>query len=247
MTSKKKGSRIAVILPTYCEEENISNLISTIEGLGMNSSIVVIDDSSPDRTQEVVKSLDQRYHNITLLVRPSKMGLGTAITHGFRHLISLPYPPEYVITMDADYSHNPRDIPKLLQQGQMGYDLVIGSRYGKEGKVEGWKLDRLLISKVANKLTGALIKLPISDFTSGFRCYSREYIRRALPALHSPTYEIQIETIRQAKLQNSRVSEVPIVFENRKRGKSKLTINEIVTFSRYILKVLWEQTFLREK
>ena len=242
----KEAPRTAVILPTYCEEENIGNLISTIEGLGIGSSIVVIDDSSPDRTQEIVRSLGEKYHNVALLVRPTKMGLGTAITHGFRYLTSLPEPPEYVITMDADHSHNPQDIPRLLQKGKIGYDLVIGSRYGKDGKVKGWSLDRLLISKVANKLTRVLINLPLSDFTSGFRCYSREYIQRALPTLHSPTYEIQIETIRQAKLQNSKVGEVPIVFENRKKGKSKLTITEIATFSRYILRVLWEQTFLKE-
>ena len=158
------------------------------------------------------------------------MGLGTAITDGFRFLLSLPKPAKYVITMDADNSHNPNDIPRLLQLARKGYDLVIGSRYCKKGKVKGWKLTRLLISKTANKITGMLIKLPLNDFTSGFRCYSKKYIEKALPKLHSQTYEIQIETIRQAKLQNSKIGEIPIVFENRKKGKSKLTKNEIITF-----------------
>jgi dolichol-phosphate mannosyltransferase len=115
-----------------------------------------------------------------------------------------------------------------------------------EGEVKGWKLTRLLISKVANKITGKIIRLQLNDFTSGFRCYSKGYIINALPKLHSETYEIQIETLRQAKLQNSKIGEIPIVFENRKKGKSKLTLTEIAAFSKYILKVSWEQLRDRE-
>jgi dolichol-phosphate mannosyltransferase len=242
----KTNPQVAIILPTYCEAENIADIIRTIENLKLSSILVVIDDSSPDGTQNIVRKLKKNYKNIILLNRPRKMGLGTAIIDGFRLLLSLPKPPKYIITMDADYSHNPKDIPKLLQLANKGYDLVIGSRYCKKGKVKGWKLARLLISKTANKITRILIKLPLNDFTSGFRCYSKEYVKIALPKLHSQTYEIQIETIRQAKLQNSKVGEMPIVFENRKKGKSKLTKNEIITFSQYILKVLWEQLFERE-
>ena len=242
----KTNSQVAIILPTYCEAENIADIIHTIESLKLNSTLVIIDDSSPDGTQSIVMKLKENYQNIILLKRPRKMGLGTAITDGFRFLLSLPKPPKYVITMDADNSHNPKDIPRLLQLARKGYDLVIGSRYCKKGKVKGWKLTRLLISKTANKITGMLIKLPLNDFTSGFRCYSKEYIEKALPKLHSQTYEIQIETIRQAKLQGSKISEIPITFENRKKGKSKLTLTEITTFSKYILKVLWEQLFTKD-
>ncbi len=169
------------------------------------------------------------------------MGLGTAITDGFRFLLSLPKPPRYIITMDADYSHNPKDIPRLLKLAEKNCDLVIGSRYCQEGQVKGWGSTRILISKVANKLTGKIINLQLNDFTSGFRCYSKGYLTKALPQLHSETYEIQIETLRQAKLQNSKIGEIPIVFENRKKGKSKLTLTEISAFFKYILKVSWEQ------
>jgi len=244
--SRPEKSSTAVLLPTFCESENIKSLIHEIQDLKLNLTIIVVDDSSPDGTANIVKKLQQNYKNILLLIRPHKMGLGTAITNGFRFLLSLPKPPDYVITMDADYSHDPHDIPRLLQLAQNDYDIVIGSRYCKEGKVKGWGLSRLLISKTANKITGMLIKLPLNDFTSGFRCYSKGYIKKALAELHSQTYEIEIETIRQAKLQNSKVGEIPIVFENRKKGKSKLTLNEIATFSKYILKVLWEQLFERE-
>jgi len=238
--------RVAIILPTYCEAENIADIIHAIENLELNSTVLVIDDSSPDETQNIVGKLREKYKNIFLLRRPHKMGLGTAITDGFRFLLSLPKPPSYIITMDADFSHAPQDIPRLLKLAEKGCDLVIGSRYCKEGEVKGWKLTRLLISKVANKITGRIINLQLSDFTSGFRCYSKGYITKALPKLHSETYEIQIETLRQAKLQNSKIGEISIVFENRKKGKSKLTLTEIAAFSKYILKVLWEQLCDRE-
>lgn len=235
-------SRIAIILPTYCEAENIADIIYMVEDLKLNSTILVIDDSSPDGTQDIVEKLQQVYHNIVLLVRPCKKGLGTAIVDGFRFLMSRPNPPSFIITMDADRSHDPKEIPKLLETAEDGYDLVIGSRYCPDGKVKGWGIRRVIISKVANKITRTIIKLPLNDFTSGFRCYSKEYVEKTVPRLHCQTYEIQIETIRQAKIQNSKVTEVPITFENRKKGKSKLTLNEILTFFKYILRVFLEQT-----
>jgi dolichol-phosphate mannosyltransferase len=237
---------VAIILPTYCEAENIADIIHAIENLKLDSTILVIDDSSPDETQDVVEKLSERYPNISLLKRPQKMGLGTAITDGFRFLLSLPEPPSYIITMDADYSHAPHDIPRLLHLAEEGNDLVIGSRYCKQGEVRGWKLTRLLISKVANKITGKIIHLQLNDFTSGFRCYSRGYLTKALPQLHSETYEIQIETLRQAKIQDSKIGEIPIIFENRKKGKSKLTLTEIAAFSKYIAKVSWEKLHEKE-
>jgi dolichol-phosphate mannosyltransferase len=240
------NARVAIILPTYCEAENIADIIIAIESLKLNSTILVIDDSSPDETTSIVEELKKEYDNILLMKRPQKMGLGTAITDGFRYLLSLPEPPNYIITMDADFSHAPEDIPKLLELTEEGSDLVIGSRYCSEGEVRGWKLTRILISKVANKITGRVIRLELNDFTSGFRCYSKGYLTKALPHLHSETYEIQIETLRQAKLQNSKIGELPIVFENRKKGKSKLSLNEIAAFSKYIMKVSWEQLLERD-
>ena len=240
---KKYFPTLAVILPTYCEEENIPDIITSIENLKLNAKILVIDDSSPDGTEEKVRQLQQKYGNIIFLKRPYKMGLGTAITDGFKYLLSLKDPPDYIITMDADRSHNPKDIPKLLQKAMEGSDLVVGSRYCTGGKIKGWTTTRLIISKIANKIAQAIIKLPINDYTSGFRCYSKEYIKKALPKLHSQTYEIQIETLRQAKLLGFKVGEKPITFENRKRGKSKLTCNEVATFLKYILKTLLNEVF----
>jgi len=123
--------------------------------------------------------------------------------------------------------------------------LVVGSRYCEGGIVKGWTVIRRITSVVANRIAGSLVKLLINDFTSGFRCYSKRCVQKVLPKLHSQTYEIQIETIRQAKLQNLKVVETPITFENRKKGKSKLTLTEIVAFSKYIIKVMLEQNKTR--
>ncbi|MCJ7762040.1 polyprenol monophosphomannose synthase [Candidatus Bathyarchaeota archaeon] len=232
---------VGVISPTYCEAENIGGLIQTIESLNLNSVLLIIDDSSPDETRGIVEKLNEKYGNILLLTRPRKMGLGTAIRDGFELLMSQPNPPKYVITMDADYSHNPYDIPRLLDFAKNGYDLVVGSRYCKGGGVKGWTVLRRITSMVANRMAGSLIHLRMNDFTNGFRCYSQRCVQNVLPKLHSQTYEIQIETIRQAKLHNLKVGEIPITFENRKKGKSKLSLTEIVAFSNYIMKVLLRQ------
>jgi dolichol-phosphate mannosyltransferase len=143
-----------------------------------------------------------------------------------------------MVTMDADHSHDAKDIPRLLRQAESGSDVVIGSRYCREGKVEGWNFRRFIISRIANKITAELVGLPINDFTSGFRCYSRKYVEKVLPKLHSETYEIQIETLRQARLHHAKVTETPITFTNRKMGKSKLTKNEILSFLLYMLRTL---------
>jgi len=230
----------AIILPTYCEAENIGRIICAVKNLDLDLMVLVVDDSSPDETQNIVKQLSQRYTNIVLLSRPRKLGLGTAITDGFRFLLSQEEKLKHIITMDADFSHSPSDIPRLLDAAMDGSDLVVGSRYCRGGKASGWSMTRRLISRTANKLASKLVKLPINDFTSGFRCYSTKYVESVLPKIHSQTYEVQIETIRQAKLLNFCVREVPITFENRKKGKSKLSPNEVLAFSRYIHRVYWQ-------
>ena len=227
----------AIILPTYNESENIRDLILAIEDLNINPLILVIDDSSPDGTQEIVRELQGEFSNIMLVVRQRKMGLGTAIREGFRILASLPEKPEYVITMDADFSHNPRDIPRLIECAIKGYDVVVGSRYVEGGAIKGWGPTRIIISRIANKIAKALIKLPVNDFTSGFRCYSMRYIREAAPKLKSQRFEIQIESLKQAQLLGMRVTEIPITFENRKKGKSKLTLKEVINFLVYAIKI----------
>jgi len=233
----KVDSEVGVILPTYCEAGNISKLIDEIEDLKLNPSILVIDDSSPDGTSDVVRGLQRKYGNILLLMRPTKSGLGTAITDGFKTFLSLKSPPQYIVTMDADYSHNPRDVPRVVSAARKGKGLAIGSRYIRGGKIENWSLMRLITSRIANFIASVRVKAKIHDYTSGLRCYSTNLVREMVPDLHSETYEIQIETIRQACKRRFDVREVPMTFVNRKKGKSKLSSNEIKGFITYILRI----------
>ena len=227
-------SEIGIILPTYCEVANIEKLIQEIESLKLDISILVVDDSSPDQTADAVRRLQKRYENLLLLVRPGKSGLGTAITDGFKAFLTLKKPPNCVMTMDADYSHSPRDLPRLIEPVQKGSDLVIGSRYCQGGGTREWSILRLILSKVANLITRVRIDAQVSDYTSGMRCYSTRLIKGIINDLHSQTYEIQIETIRQAHKRKFRIRETPIIFVNRKKGKSKLSVNEIKDFLSYI-------------
>ena len=228
------NSEIGVILPTYCEAQNIERLIDEIEKLNLFTSILVIDDSSPDGTSDVVRKCQRKHGDILLFERPKKFGLGTAITDGFRIFLSLKNPPKYIITMDADYSHNPKEIPKLIAPVKKGFDLVIGSRYCQGGSTRDWSIVRLVISKVANFIASCMIGAKICDYTSGLRCYSVGLVKNIIGDLHSTTYEIQIETIRQAHLRKLRIREIPITFVNRKKGKSKLSLNEIKQFISHI-------------
>ena len=238
----------AVILPTYCEVENLESLIPEIQDLNLDLTIAVIDDSSPDGTAAVTRKLQEKYGNVHLISRPDKQGLGTAITTGFRYLLKLRKIPDYIITMDADYSHNPQEIPRLLGAARKGYDLVIGSRYIQRGRVNGWSLRRSFISRLANVIAAITVGARLHDCTSGFRCYSKRYVEHVLPSLHSQTYEIQIETIKQARLTGFKIKEIPITFVNRKFGKSKLTTVEFRAFITYVFKsilgnlvLLWER------
>ena len=227
---------VAVLLPTYCEAENIESLIREIEDLNLDLTITVIDDSSPDGTADIARKLHEAYGNIHVISRPEKLGLGTAITTGFRYMLKQRRQPDYIITMDADYSHNPKDIPRLLETAKMGCDLAIGSRYVRGGSMVGWPLKRRMISRLANLIAALTVGAMFHDCTSGFRCYSKQYVKDVLPSLHSQTYEIQIETIRQAHLNAFVVKEISITFADRKRGKSKLTATEIRAFVTYIAK-----------
>ncbi len=230
------NSDVGVILPTYREADNIASLIEDIEGLPLNTSILVIDDSSPDKTEEIVKNLQKKYGNILLCVRPKKTGLGTAITDGFKIFLSSEFPPKLIVTMDADYSHNPKALPKLIASMQSGCGIVIGSRYCRGGKTSGWPFTRKIISRAANFVAKFLMGLNLQDCTSGFRCYSTDFVRVAIGSLHSQTYEIQIETVRQALSRGFNVKEIPILFVNRKLGKSKLTLTEIQGYLSYTLR-----------
>ena len=181
-----------------------------------------------------------KYPNVSLYVRPQKKGLGTAITDGFKIFLSAQNPPKYIFTMDADYSHNPQDIPQILAtMKECDCGIVIGSRYVKGGKIAGWPFTRKIISKTANFIAKVSLGLKLHDCTSGFRCYSTKFLKETVNDLHSHTYEIQIETVRQAVLRKFNVKETPILFVNRKRGKSKLSLTEVKSYLSYTFRAVW--------
>ncbi len=230
-------SEVGIILPTYCEAGNITKLIEEIESLDLNTSVLIIDDSSPDGTANLARKLQKKHGNILIFVRPRKTGLGTAITDGFKIFLSLKNPPEFIVAMDADYSHSPKEVPGLVYAAKEAKGLVIGSRYCLGGGAVNWSVMRLVTSRVANLISSVLINARIHDYTSGLRCYSTNLVRNIVNDLHSETYEIQIETIRQARRKGFDVREIPMIFMNRKKGKSKLTNKEIKEFISYSLKI----------
>lgn len=238
MEELKPVSQIGILLATYCESLNIKRLIIEIESILPKVQILVIDDSSPDGTAEIVRNMQREYPNLILLVRPGKFGLGTAITDGFKVFLSSKNLPKLVVTMDADFSHDPKDIPTLLANMKNGDGLVIGSRYSRGGRISGWPITRKIVSKTANILARSVTALKLNDCTSGFRCYSTDFLKEAIGNLHCSTYEIQIETVRQAHLQGFGIKETPVHFVNRKRGKSKLTVADITSYFSYILKTI---------
>ena len=234
----KVQADVAVILATYNEADNIANLINDINALNLNCFILVVDDSSPDGTAEIVRNLQKENHNLLICERPEKSGMGSAITEGFKILLAMERTPTKIVTMDSDYSHDPKDLPQLINSLDEGTGIVIGSRYIKGGKIVCWPLSRKLISKIANGIARKFLKLKLSDCTSGFRCYSALFLKETVGSLHSQTYEIQIETVRQAAVRRFKVKEIPVVFVNRKKGKSKLSRLEIKSYISYIFKTV---------
>jgi dolichol-phosphate mannosyltransferase len=214
-----------VVIPTYNERANISQLLPQLLALGKNLSVLVVDDNSPDGTGQVVAALAQTDPRVHLLQRPGKMGLGSAYVEGFRRALELD--PDRIVQMDADFSHNPSMIPKLLQRAEEA-DVVIGSRYLNGVNVVNWPLARLLLSYFANIYARAVTRVPVRDLTGGFKCFTREALRSVpLDRLASDGYAFQIETTYWCHWNGFRIVEVPIIFEDRHSGTSKMT-KEIV-------------------
>lgn len=209
-----------VIIPTYNEKDNIVKLIKKINGINSDVHVLVVDDNSPDGTAELVKQEMKSNEKIHLIERPGKMGLGTAYVDGFRYSLERKF--DYIMEMDADFSHNPEEIPNFLNEIE-NHDLVLGSRYIKGVNVVNWPLRRLLLSYFANTYTRLITGLPVKDSTGGFKCFRAEALRKVnLDNVKSNGYSFQIEmTYRLWKLGAS-IKEIPIVFIDRTEGISKM-------------------------
>jgi dolichol-phosphate mannosyltransferase len=214
-----------VIIPTYNEAENIPLLIPQILARP-RFRVLVVDDGSPDGTGAIVAQIAREHPQVALLSRPAKLGLGTAYIAGFRR--ALDEGAQYIVEMDADFSHDPRYLPALLAAADR-YDLVLGSRYVRGGGTTDWGLTRRLISRGGNLYASAILGLPVADSTGGFRCYRRSLLEAIdLGAVRSNGYAFQIEMVYRARTAGARIGEVPIIFPDRRVGKSKMSRRIVV-------------------
>ena len=210
-----------VISPTYNERKNIKLLVDMVLGNYPDFDLLIIDDSSPDGTSEKVKDLQSKYENLYLEIRGKKLGLGTAYIYGFKWALDHKY--DRIVQMDADLSHNPKDLPMLVKNLDE-YDLVIGSRYIKGISVVNWPLRRLILSYGANTYSRIITGMPIMDGTGGFKAWKSEVLSDIdLDSVRSQGYSFQIEMNFRAWIKDYKIKEVPIIFSDRTIGQSKMS------------------------
>lgn len=212
-----------VIIPTYNEEENVENMVRKIMSFEKDFHVLFVDDSSPDKTGEIIKKLQLEFpENIHLETRKGKLGLGTAYIHGFKWAISKKY--DYIFEMDCDFSHNPDDLIRLYNACAIeGADVSIGSRYCTGGKVKNWPLKRVLMSYFASVYVRCILFIGIKDTTAGFKCYKREVLEKInLEANTFKGYAFQICMKYAAIKSKFKIVEVPITFVDRLFGVSKM-------------------------
>ncbi len=219
--------RTSVIVPTYNEKENLESLATQLLALPVDVRVIVVDDNSPDGTGEIADRLAKESNGrLSVIHRAGKLGLGTAYIAGFRRALS--NGAELICTMDADFSHNPRYIPAMIETIGQGHDLVIGSRYVPGGGTSGCTLKRKLLSWGANAFARVLLGLHAHDTTAGFRCYRREVLEDVgLDTIKADGYSFLVEMLYHVQGRGWRVGEVPIVFENRQQGVSKICQEEV--------------------
>jgi dolichol-phosphate mannosyltransferase len=211
-----------IVIPTYNEAENVLKVLNQIIGLNIEGiNILIVDDNSPDGTADLVSEFMSKNEQIFLVKREGKMGLGTAYVTGFKYALSKKY--DFIFEMDADLSHDPRELPNFLKAIEEA-DLVIGSRYLTGVNVINWPLSRLFLSVMASKYTRFATRMPIHDCTGGFKCFRREVLESIpLDEVRSNGYSFQIELNFKAWKRNFRIKEIPIIFYDRTVGKSKMT------------------------
>lgn len=215
--------RKIVIIPTYNERENIENIIRKVFSLEGGYDILIIDDGSPDGTAAIVKRLQQEFpERLHMIERPGKLGLGTAYITGFKWSIDKGY--DYTFEMDADFSHNPEDLPRLYQACKDGADLAIGSRYCDGISVINWPIGRIIMSYYASVYVRTILGIKVYDCTAGFKCYSNKVLRTIdLDKVEMKGYGFQIEMKYTTYKLGFKITEVPIIFVNRKAGTSKMS------------------------
>ncbi|MBC7903047.1 MAG: polyprenol monophosphomannose synthase [Gemmatimonadaceae bacterium] len=233
-----------VIIPTYNEKENISSILAAVFGLQQNFHVLVIDDGSPDGTADLVKSIQQNHPGqLFIEERKGKLGLGTAYIHGFKWAVSKGY--EFIFEMDADFSHNPKDLERLYDACKTGgADVAIGSRYVKGGGNVNWPRDRVMLSKGASFYTRMITWMPVKDPTAGFVCYRRIVLESInLDEIKFVGYAFQIEMKFASWKLGFKLKEVPIIFQDRKFGSSKMNKGIVKEGILGVLNLRWQSWF----
>jgi dolichol-phosphate mannosyltransferase len=215
------AEKILIIIPTYNELENLPKLLPEIFSNDENINILIVDDNSPDGTAAYVEQEMKSNNHLHLIKRNSKLGLGTAYIAGFRYALENDY--DFIFEMDADFSHDPSEIPQFLQEIQ-NYDLIIGSRYRNGVNVINWPMSRLLLSWFANFYTRVITGMPIKDATGGFKCFRRKVLEAIdLDRVNSNGYAFQIEMNFKVWKKGFHIKEISIIFVDRMKGKSKMS------------------------
>ncbi|KAJ9621264.1 dolichol-P-mannose synthesis [Taxawa tesnikishii (nom. ined.)] len=235
-------NKYSVLLPTYNERRNLPIITwllnKTFSENNLDWELIIVDDGSPDGTQEVAKQLISAYtpQRIKLHPRAGKLGLGTAYVHGLQFATG-----NFVIIMDADFSHHPKFIAQMIKkQAEGNYDIVTGTRYAGDGGVYGWDLKRKFVSRGANLFADTVLRPGVSDLTGSFRLYKKEVLQEVIRRTESKGYSFQMEMMVRAKAMGFKVAEVPISFVDRVYGESKLGGDEIVEYAKGVLNLWWK-------
>ncbi|HET7465961.1 MAG TPA: polyprenol monophosphomannose synthase [Candidatus Dormibacteraeota bacterium] len=219
-----RPTEVLVVLPTYNERPNVERVVSDVRKLGHD--VMIVDDSSPDGTGEIADRLAATDPGVRVLHRPGKLGLGSAYKDAFK--IGLADGSSLFVEMDADGSHRPEDLAPLVAAAKQSGGLALGSRYIPGGAIEGWPFQRWLLSWAANMYCRLLLRVPTRDTTSGYRCYTRDLLEHiGLDEVRSQGYSFQIEMVYRARRLGYKIVEVPIKFEDRIAGASKVSENEV--------------------
>ncbi|MEO6613391.1 MAG: polyprenol monophosphomannose synthase [Chitinophagaceae bacterium] len=233
-----------VIIPTFNERENITNILHAILNLNEGFHVLVIDDGSPDGTAQIVKELQPKFYGqLFIEERTGKLGLGTAYIHGFKWAIERDY--KFIFEIDADFSHNPADLPRLYNECKSGgADVAVGSRYVKGGGLVNWPKDRIALSKGASLYTRLITWMPVKDPTAGFVCYKKEVLETInLDEIRFVGYAFQIEMKFAAWKLGFKIKEVPIIFQDRTSGTSKMNKGIVKEGILGVLKLRWHSLF----
>ena len=239
-----KTSDSIVIIPTYNEKENIENIIRAVFGLEKSFHILIVEDNSPDGTADIVRRLQKEFpEQLFMIERKGKLGLGTAYIAGFKWSIEKKY--DYIFEMDADFSHNPNDLPRLYKAcHEDGGDVAIGSRYISGVNVVNWPMGRVLMSYFASKYVRIITGIPVHDTTAGFKCYRRQVLETIdLDKVKFKGYAFQIEMKFTAYKCGFKIIEVPVIFVNRELGTSKMNSSIFGEAVFGVIRLKWNSFF----